>query len=128
MFNARLITVTLTLAISAVALAISPLAGAQGGNGIRVSGACTQHSTSTLKVSREDRGLELEFEVDQNRAGVPWHVTLKRNGAIVASKTAVTRGPSGSFTIRRVASGAHGTITAVATRASGERCSASATI
>ena len=68
-------------------------------------GACTQSSTAKLKLSREDRGIEVEFEVDQNRNGVPWKVTLRRNGALVASATARTRGPSGSFEFRRVVSG-----------------------
>jgi len=68
----------------------------------------------------------VEFEVDQNRNRVPWKVTLRRNGARVASFTATTRAPSGSFEARRVI--ARGTqadrITAIATRASGETCRA----
>ena len=63
-------------------------------------------STAKLKLSREDRGIEVEFEVDQNRNGVPWKVTLRRNGSLVASTTHDTRAPSGSFSVRRVISGA----------------------
>jgi hypothetical protein len=54
-----------------------------------------------LKLSQEDGRIEVEFEVDQNRNGVPWKVTLRRNGSVVAATTAITRAPSGSF-IRRV--------------------------
>ena len=91
-------------------------------------GVCTQSSTAKLKLSREDGGIEVEFEVDQNRNGVPWKVTLRRNGSLVASTTATTHAPSGSFSLRRVISGAQGTVVAVATRASGERCTAQASI
>ena len=59
-------------------------------------------ATSKLKLSAEDGGIEVEFEVDQNRNGVPWRVTLRRNGVLVASTVATTRAPSGSFTVRRV--------------------------
>jgi hypothetical protein len=118
----------LTLALFAVALLAVPAALAKGTKNpvVRVQGVCTQQSTSKMKLSREDRGIEVEFEVDQNRNGVPWKVTLRRNGNRVASFTARTRAPSGSFEIRRVIAGRFGTdrITAVATRASGETCRA----
>ena len=78
-----------------------------------------------MKLSREDRGIELEFQVDQNRNGVPWKVKLSRNGNAIASLTAKTRAPSGSFEIRRVVAGPLGTdrINAVATRST-ETCKA----
>jgi hypothetical protein len=87
---------------------------------------CTQQSTSKLKLGREDRGIEVEFEVDQNRSGVPWTVTLSRNGNVVKSFTATTRAPSGSFEVRRVLAGRllADRITAVATSPSGETCTA----
>ena len=120
--------ILLALAAFAVALLAVPAALASGGNHrtIRVQGTCTQQSTSKLKLSSEDRGIEVEFEVDQNRNRVPWKVTLRRNGRAVASLRAVTRAPSGSFEIRRVLAGPLGTtrIVAVATRASGETCTA----
>ena len=53
------------------ALTVAPLASAKGGNGVRVSGTCTQSSTAKLKLGREDGRIEVEFEVDQNRNGVP---------------------------------------------------------
>jgi hypothetical protein len=115
----------LSLALLAVALLAVPAALAKGGQHrvVRVHGMCTQQSTSTLKLSREDRGIEVEFEVDQNRNGVPWRVELRRNGTRVASFTATTRAPSGSFEVRRVIAGRFRTdrIKAIAMRA-GERC------
>ena len=81
-----------------------------------------------IRALRFDGIVEIEFEVDQNRNGVPWNVTLRRNGALVASTTAVTRAPSGSFEVRRVISNAAGVdrVLAVATSPSGETCSAQA--
>lgn len=127
MFSFRVITLAVTLAISAAVLAVAPLASAKDGDKVRVQGVCTQSSTAKLKLSREDSGIEVEFEVDENRNGVPWKVTLRRNGSIVASATKTTRAPSGSFSFNRVISGAHGTVVAKAAR-SGERCTAQATI
>ena len=118
-----------TLSLFAVALLAVPSAFAKAGShhrAVRIQGTCTQQSTSTLKLRAEDRGIEVEFQVDQNRNGVPWRVTLRRNGARIRSFTATTRAPSGSFEIRRVIAGRLGTdrITAIATRASGETCTA----
>ena len=126
MFNFKISTLAVALVLGITSLAVAPLASAKDGV-VRVRGACSQGSTAKLKLSREDRGIEVEFEVDQNRNGVPWRVTLRRNGRLVASATARTRGPSGSFEFRRVVSGS-GTVVAVATRASGERCTARAAI
>jgi len=122
--------VPLTLTLFAAALLAVPAALAKGGGhhrAVRVQGVCTQQSTSKLKLSREGRRVEVEFEVDQNRAGVPWKVTLRRNGVRVASLNATTRGRSGSFEIRRLIARRSGAdrITALATRA-GETCRAAA--
>jgi hypothetical protein len=120
--------ISLVLVVFAVALAAVPAAFAKGRDhrDVRIQGVCTQQSTSKLKLGREDRGIEVEFEVDQNKNRVPWRVTLSRNGKTVASMTATTRAPSGSFEIHRILAGRLGTdrITAVATRASGEKCTA----
>lgn len=120
--------IPLTLALFAAALLAVPAALAKGGGHhrvVRITGVCTQQSTSKLKLSREGRGVEVELQVDQNRSRVPWKVTLRRNGRRVASVNATTRAPSGSFEIRRVIAGNLRTdrIKAVATRA-GETCSA----
>jgi hypothetical protein len=126
-FNTRIITLAAVLAACATAFVVTPVASAKGGDGVKVRGTCTQSSTAKLKLSREDRGVEVEFEVDQNRNGVPWKVSLRRNGTLVTATTATTRGPSGSFSLHRVTPGTSGKIVAVATR-SGERCTAQAGI
>ena len=119
--------IALALSLFAAALLVVPAALAKSSPHRTVRGTCTQQSTSKLKLTREDRGIEVEFEVDQNRNRVPWQVTLRRNGVRVGSLTATTHAPSGSFEIHRVIADRAGTdrITARASRASGETCSAS---
>ncbi len=102
-----------------------------GGNDrdVRVAGSCTLRSSAKLKLSPEDGGVEVEFEVDENRVGKTWGVTVNRNGARVLSRKAVTRAPSGSFEVRTVVNpgSPRTTVTAVARRAAtGEVCRATA--
>jgi hypothetical protein len=122
MFKNHMLALAAVLTVAGAGLTATPLASAKDGDGVRARGTCTHGSSATLKVHREDNGIEVEFEVDQNRNHVPWKVMLRRNGSLVLSSTATTRAPSGSFEIHRVTSGS-GTISAVATR-SGERCAA----
>lgn len=116
------------VALFALGLLVSRVAFAGNGDVIRRA-VCSDGSRVKLKLSREDRGIEVELEVDQNRSGVPWRVRITRGGgAVVFSGVRRTRGPSGSFEIRRVVpfrAGAN-TFRARATRASGEVCRVSA--
>ena len=89
------------LAVSALGFASAALAGDGGGDDdVRVSGRCTGSATSELELSPEDGRIEVEFEVDQNRAGVRWQVVLRRQGTVFFRGSRVTRGPSGSFELR----------------------------
>jgi hypothetical protein len=120
--------ITVSVLAVVIALVAAPIGAAKRGDDIRVAGACTSASTSKLKLSGEDGGIEVEFEVDQNRNGRRWMVVLRKNGARVARLARVTRAPSGSFKARIVVSNAAGTdtITARATSPSGEVCTARA--
>lgn len=92
---------------------------------------CTMGSTVKLDLSPEDGRVEVELEVDENRNGSRWAVTASRNGTRILKRTAVTRGPSGSFEVRRVvAPGSPRTrVSAVARRAAtGEVCRISAVL
>jgi hypothetical protein len=122
------IGIAAALATLAVALTASPFALAKGREDVRVSGACTASSTSKLKLSEENGRIEVEFEVDQNRNGVRWNVSLFQNGSRIARLAKVTRGPSGSFEARVLAPNRAGkdSFRASATRASGEVCTARA--
>ncbi len=111
--------------------ALAPAAALAKKNGdVRVSGSCSKSSSAKLKLSPDNGRIETEFEVDQNRSGVRWKVTLRRNGSLAASTKATTRGASGSFTVRRMLANRAGrdTVTARATSPSGEVCTARASI
>jgi hypothetical protein len=121
----------LSLAL-ALALVLVPASLAKDGD-VLVRGKCTNASSSKLKLSPEDGRVEVEFEVDQNRNGVRWNVSLKRvvsgGTRLLFSGARVTRAPSGSFELRRVVDDRPGrdTIRARATSPTGEVCRATAT-
>ena len=109
------------LAAAAFVAAPATSAVARGGgdkNVVQRSGRCSDGSTTwKLKVKPDDGRLQTEFEVDQNRAGATWHVTLRRNGAVTVRATRTTHAPSGSFSFERRIAGAAGTkVSATATR------------
>lgn len=121
----KMMGLIMALAIGAALLAST--AAAKDGD-VEVAGTCTKASTSKLKLSEEDGGIEVELEVDQNRRGVRWVVTLRRNGTLVGRRVRVTRGESGSFEARFVTRNAPGADRFVARAARlGERCVARAT-
>ena len=96
----------------------------------RVAGSCTGRATAKLKAKPDDGRLEVEFEVDQNRNGVRWSVRIRRNGTRVVRTSAVTRAPSGSFSVERKIGNPAGAdrIAARAVSPSGQVCRASLTI
>jgi hypothetical protein len=77
-------------------------AGTKGGKGIVKTGKCTASSHWKLKAKADDGRIETEFEVDQNRVGKRWRVTIARNGATVFRGIRTTVAPSGSFAVRRL--------------------------
>ena len=119
------------LAALAAALLLAPTVAAKDGRDIRVAGTCSASTTSKLKLSPEDAGIEVEFEVDQNRNGRTWNVALKQDGTAFWTGTRTTRAPSGSFEVRKLASDRAGTHTFVGravNRTTGEVCRGSARI
>ena len=123
---------TLAIVVPALAAATTPSASAGGGgNDGRVKrGQCSRGTDWVLKVKRDDGALEVELEVDQNRVGRRWRVTLLRNGTAFSRGNRVTRAPSGSFTVeRRTRAGATNRVVATArSLSSGETCRAVATV
>ena len=121
----RTTTALVAAALGALAI-LAPTAAAKDGD-IEVAGTCTRATSSELKLSEEDGGIEVEFEVDQNRNGVRWRVRLFHNGRLIANTVRVTRGPSGSFEVERRTANRPGVdrFVARATRV-GERCTARA--
>lgn len=110
---------------SSLALAPPALASGGGGDDVRAQGACSANSTWKLKGKHDDSRLELEFEVDSNRAGQSSTVRLRDNGTTVLRKVKTTQAPSGSFAVHARTANRAGTdrITATATNArTGETC------
>ncbi len=97
---------------------------------VRAGGHCGRGATSKLKLKGRDGRIEVEFEVDHNRSGTRWRVTLTREGRVVARTTATTRGPSGSFSVERRISDLEGAdrVSARAVGPGGLTCTAHATL
>src|ERR1700710_1727515 len=95
------IATTLALGLLGSGLALAPGASAHsgGGGGVRANGTCAAHGTWKLKAKPDDGRLEVEAEVDVNRAGQHWNWAIKRNGNTVRSGSATTKAPSGSFIV-----------------------------
>jgi hypothetical protein len=118
--------VALVAALSVVVASASAKDG-KGGRGIVKTGQCSGHSTWKLKAKSDDGRIETEFEVDQNRVGKRWRVTIARNGHAVFRGIRTTMAPSGSFEVRRLLAGpAAGTRIAATAKSlqTGETCRA----
>jgi hypothetical protein len=101
--------------------------GHKGGRGIIKTGKCSASSHWKLKAKSDDGRIETEFEVDQNRVGKRWRVTIMRNGSAVFRGVRTTTAPSGSFEVRRLLAGPSAGTRIVATAKSlqtGETCRA----
>ncbi len=96
-------TAALTVGLTApLVAAATPAFASGGGGGVSSSGACTNGGHFELKAKHDDGRIEMEYEVDSNRAGQVWAVRITDNGAVVVSRHATTAGASGSFTVRKV--------------------------
>jgi hypothetical protein len=117
-------------ALCAMLLSLAPTAlagGSKDGDAVIKRGKCTASSTWKLKAKPDDARIEMEFEVDQNRVGKRWRLTVVRNGSTVFSGIRTTVAPSGSFTARRLLAASAGTTRIVATAKAlrgGETCRA----
>lgn len=80
------------LAAAAALLALPATALAKDGD-VRERGTCSGSASATLKLSPDDGRIETEVEVDQNRNGVRWIVSIRRNGRVAATARATTRAP-----------------------------------
>ena len=101
--------------------------GHKGGRGIIKTGKCSASSHWKLKAKSDDGRIETEFEVDENRVGKRWRVTIARNGHVVFRGIRTTTAPSGSFEARRMLAGPAAGSRIVATAKSlqsGETCRA----
>jgi hypothetical protein len=65
-------------------------------------GSCSARTDWKLKASPEDGRIEVEGEIDSNRRGQTWRWRLLHNGSLSGRGVKTTKGPSGSFEVRRV--------------------------
>ena len=94
-------TGAIALGFTGPSIAAAGPAAAKGDDGVRTGGPCAHGGRLELKAKHDDGRIEVELEVDSNRAGQRWTVRITDNGALVVSRHARTAGPSGSFTIER---------------------------
>ena len=96
-----------------VALGLTPALTAApayaGDDDVIKRGSCSGSADWKLKAGPEDGRIEVEGEVDSNKNGQTWRWRLRHNGSLSAKGTATTKGPSGSFEVRRVIVDANGT-------------------
>jgi hypothetical protein len=104
---------------------------AKDGRGeVRVGGSCGAGATSKLKLKSRDGGIELEFDVDHNRAGTQWRVAIVHERRVAWRGTVRTSGSSGSLSVERRLPDLLGsdTVTARAWGPAGVTCRATATL
>ena len=120
-----------TLALgTTLVLSLAGTAEAKSGD-VQAAGSCTRASTSKIKLKPDNGRIETEFEVDQNRVGQRWNVTLSDNGVVVTRTAATTTAPSGSFEVRRLLANRAGVdhiVARASNPATGESCVARAAI
>ena len=90
--------------LGATGFAVIGTAPAQaGGSDYRVirTGACSGSATWKLKAKADDGRIEVELEIDSNRTGQVWDVTLRRDGRTFWTGSRTTQGASGSFSVDR---------------------------
>lgn len=98
------------LAAASAALVLIPGISSANDADVRVSGTCSGNSTWKLKAKPEDGGrIGVEFEVDSNKNGQTWKVTLKDDGTAFWSGTRTTLAPSGSFSVEKLTKNLAGT-------------------
>ena len=97
----RVFTIGLVGALTIGALVAAPSAMAKDGDVIK-EGNCSGGTDWKLKLSEENGKIEVQYEIDQNKAGEKWRVTLKHDGERFYRAVKETKGPSGSFEVRQV--------------------------
>ena len=92
-----------SVAAAAIAATLFTPSMAQANQADKINaGACSGAADWKIKLSRQNAGIEVEYEVDASRRGQRWRVALFHDGRRVTRDVFTTRGLSGSFTVRRV--------------------------
>jgi hypothetical protein len=88
-----------TIAAVPLLTATPALAKHGGDSAVQSRGACAGGGAFKLKAKHDDGRLEVEYEVDTNRAGLAWHITLTDNNHRIFTGDRRTAGRSGSFSV-----------------------------
>ncbi|ABL83298.1 MULTISPECIES: hypothetical protein [unclassified Nocardioides] len=84
---------TLLATTAAVLLAVPVLAAAPAsaaGSDVRRSGSCSGRTDWKIKAGPDDGRIEVEAEIDGNRAGQTWRWKLRHDGDALDSRDAFT--------------------------------------
>jgi hypothetical protein len=95
--------------VASLAIALPAGLALAGDRDVIEEGSCSGSTDWKLKLSPEDGGLEVEFEVDQNVVGDRWRVKIRHDGDLAFRGTRTTGGASGSFEVRIVENDGPGT-------------------
>ncbi|HWL96295.1 MAG TPA: hypothetical protein VNP20_03065 [Nocardioidaceae bacterium] len=95
-------SVATSVATLAAAGLLTPATALANDGDVERTGPCSSFGRYDLKLSPENRGIEVEFEVDVNRSGQRYRVKMFHNGRRFEDGVYRTRGRSGSFTVRDV--------------------------
>jgi hypothetical protein len=128
-YRSRVLAATTGAVLIVGLMGVSP-AEAKAGD-VRVAGTCTAGSHSKLKLGPRGGTIEAEFEVDSNKVGQRWTVTLSDNGVRVFTGARTTTAPSGSFSVgTRIANraGRDNVVARATNAATGESCVARASV
>jgi hypothetical protein len=89
------------VAVAAAASVLTPSFAFAGGGETLSEGACSGSAVWKMKVNEAlNNQAGVEYEVDANRRGQQWRVTLFHNGTRILRDTFTTGGLSGSFEAR----------------------------
>jgi hypothetical protein len=72
-----------------------------GGGDVTHRGSCSGSTHWKIKAKPDNGRIEVESEIDSNHNGQTWRWVLKHDGSVAARGKATTKGPSGSFEVKR---------------------------
>ena len=90
----------LAAAVAVPVLAAAPAEAKGGSPAVQSGGTCIGGGVWKLKAKHDDGRLEIEYQVDTNRAGQAWRVMVTDNNVSIFNGIRTTTAPSGSFTVQ----------------------------
>jgi hypothetical protein len=97
---AKIRTAVATAAIAATLF--TPSVAQAGGGENLTEGDCSGAATWKMKLAEQNNRIDVEYEVDVNRRGQQWRVSVWHNGQRVVAGIYRTAGLSGSFSVNKI--------------------------